>query len=144
MNSERKNLGGNYCSSAALLQAAGLRPTQQRLALAGWLFDGCDKHVTAEQVRAAALKMHARVSLATIYNTLKNFTDAGLLRQIAFEGGHIYFDTNTENYHHVFDEDSRLLSDIPASAVRIVFLPKMLAKKFLSRVDVLIRIRAAK
>lgn len=141
---EQKKLPRKYVSSAAFLQAAGLRPTQQRLALAKWLFNGCDKHVTAEQFRAAALKMHAHVSLATLYNTLRNFTDAGLLRQIALDNGQIYFDTNTDAHHHIFDEDKRLLSDLPASAVRIVSLPKKLSKRALSHIDVVVHVRRAK
>ncbi len=142
--SDLKNARRNYVSSSALLQAAGLRPTRQRLALAKWLFSGRFKHVTAEEYRAAAHKMRAPISLATLYNSLKNFTDAGLLRQIALDNGLVYFDTNTGHHHHVFDEDTRCLSDLPASSVRLVSLPKALSKKALARVNVVVHIKKDK
>lgn len=127
----------------ALLQAAGLRPTRQRLALAAWLFDGRSRHITAEAYRAAALKMRAPISLATVYNSLKNFTDAGLLRQVALDNGQIFFDTNTSPHHHVFHEDENILLDLPASAVRIC-LPKPHSKKALARVNVVVHVAKRK
>jgi Fur family iron response transcriptional regulator len=147
MNSKRhqikkaQRVGGKYDSSAALLQDAGLRPTKQRLALAGWLFDGRDKHVTAEQVYAAAARMRAPVSLATVYNSLNHFTAAGLLRQVAMDGGQVYFDTNISDHYHIFDENSGCLTDIPITALPIGQLPKLPRGKHLSRVDVVVRVR---
>lgn len=140
MDFEPKKPFVKYDSSAAFLQGAGLRPTKQRLALAGWLFSGCGKHVTAEQVHAATPKMGACISLATVYNTLNNFTEAGLLRQIVVNGGQVYFDTNTSLHHHMFDENTRRLSDIPASVVHIEQMPKLPAGKVLSCIDVVVRI----
>ncbi len=142
MESQKKKSGNKYDSSSALLQGVGLRPTKQRLALAGWLFDGCDKHVTAEHAYAAAAKRRSSISLATIYNTLNIFTTAGLLRQVVIDGGHIYFDTNTSAHHHLFDEKKRLLTDIPASAVRLARLPKLPSGTTLSRVDVVLRVQS--
>jgi Fur family iron response transcriptional regulator len=144
MSLRSKKTRTKYDSFAALLQGAGLRPTRQRLALAGWLFNGSDKHVTAEQVRTAALKMHLKVSLATIYNTLNNFTGAGLLRQMVLDGGQVYFDTHTQDHHHLFDEETRHLTDIPASSVRLARMPKIPTGKILSRVDVVLRVHTAK
>jgi len=126
-----------------LLQGAGLRPTRQRMALAGWLFDGCDKHVTAERVHEAAMCMHARVSLATIYNTLNLFTSAGLLRQVSIDGGQVYFDTNISDHYHIFDEGERSLTDIPASSVHISRLPELPQGKRLSRMDVVLRVSSS-
>jgi Fur family iron response transcriptional regulator len=137
---KKKKCAPKYESSLALLQAVGLRPTRQRLALASWLFDGHCKHVTAEQVHAGVLKKREYVSLATIYNTLNHFTEAGLLRSLAVDGGQIYFDTNTADHHHLFDEKSRCLLDIPASAIRFSRLPKIPAGKALSRIDVVLRL----
>ncbi|MGB9153111.1 MAG: iron response transcriptional regulator IrrA [Alphaproteobacteria bacterium] len=137
----KKLAGRKYDSAAALLQGAGLRPTKQRLVLAEWLFDGCDKHVTAEQVHEAAVKMRVPVSLATVYNSLNHFIAAGLLRHVAIDGGHVYFDTNTDDHYHLFDENSGWLTDIPASAVRLAQLPKLPQGKRLSRVDVVVRVR---
>jgi len=141
MNSKSQQIRKKYDSSAALLQGAGLRPTKQRLALAGWLFDGCDKHVTAEQVHAAIAKVRISVSLATVYNTLNHFMAAGLLRQTIIDGGQVYFDTNTCDHYHLFDENSGSLTDIPASAVRVTQLPKIPHGKHLSRVDIVVRVR---
>ena len=137
---EQKQVGGKYESSSALLQAAGLRPTRQRLALADWLFDGSCKHVTAEQVHAAIARTSAHVSLATVYNTLNNFTSMGLLRSVAVGGGQTYFDTYTIEHHHIFDEKTGALFDIPPGDLRIVQLPPLPQGTVLSRVDVVLRV----
>jgi Fur family transcriptional regulator, iron response regulator len=123
-----------------LLRQAGLRSTKQREALAALLFDGAHKHMTAEQVHAAARKQRMDVSLATVYNTLNQFTQAGLLHEVVVDSGRVYFDTNTGNHHHFFDEDSGHLMDIPASAVSISKLPHPPAGRKLGRVDVIIRV----
>lgn len=141
MNSKSQQIKRKYDSPAALLQDAGLRPTKQRLALAGWLFDGCDKHVTAEQVHASIAKTRHAVSLATVYNTLNHFMTAGLLRQTIIDGGQVYFDTNISDHYHLFDENSGCLTDIPAAALRIAQLPKIPQGKRLSRVDIIVRVR---
>lgn len=128
--------------SRSLLKASGVRPTKQRLALADMLFDGPPKHVTAEQLYAAARKTKTHVSLATVYNTLHQFTEAGLLREVVIDSARVYFDTNIEDHHHFFDEESSSLHDIPAKNVQIARLPKAPAGSKLDRVDVIIRLRA--
>ncbi len=125
-----------------LLQDAGLRPTKQRLALAALLFDGCDKHVTAEQVHAAIARAKAKVSLATVYNTLNHFRASGLLRQVVVDGGQAYFDTNIGAHHHIFDENTGLLTDIPAASVRVSHLPKLPQGKKLAQVDIVLRVQS--
>jgi len=127
---------------ANILQDAGLRSTQQRLALGALLFDGVDKHVTAEQVFDAARKKRARVSLATVYNTLHQFTEAGLLREVVIDANQVYFDTNTTNHHHFFNETKGCLTDVSASSVHVNRLPKLPAGLCLNRVDVIIRVKA--
>lgn len=127
---------------AELLQTAGLRSTRQRLALGALLFDGTHKHVTAEQVFAAARKSRARVSLATVYNTLHQFTEAGLLREVVIDATRVYFDTNTVDHHHFFHEIEGHLSDVPASSVHLDRLPKLPSGMCLDRVDVVIRVRS--
>ena len=127
---------------ARILQEAGLRSTQQRLAIGGLLFDGMHKHVTAEQIFAAARKCKSPVSLATVYNTLHQFTEAGLLREVVIDANRVYFDTNTGNHHHFFDEDQGCLTDVPASAVHIDRLPRLPAGSKLKSVDVIIRVQA--
>lgn len=123
------------------LRAVGLRPTRQRIALARLLFEGGDRHVTAEQLRAEAEGAAIRVSLATVYNTLHQFTTAGLLREVVVEPGRSYFDTNVEDHHHFFCETSGMLQDIPGDAVAVGALPSPPPGTEISRVDVIIRVR---
>jgi Fur family transcriptional regulator, iron response regulator len=123
------------------LRGAGLRPTRQRLALARLLFDTGDRHVTAEQLHGEATAAAIRVSLATVYNTLHQFTTAGLLREVVVEPGRSYFDTNIDNHHHFFCESSGMLQDIPGTAVMVGALPSAPAGTEISRVDVIIRVR---
>lgn len=123
------------------LKDAGLRPTRQRLALGRLLFDGADRHVTAEQLHAEAAANGVRVSLATVYNTLNQFTGAGLMREVVVEPGRSYFDTNIDDHHHFFFEDSGGLTDIPGDAVTLSSLPAPPEGARVSRVDVVVRVR---
>ncbi|HLO23366.1 MAG TPA: Fur family transcriptional regulator [Methyloceanibacter sp.] len=125
---------------AKLLRGAGLRPTRQRVALASMLFAGCDRHVTAETLHEEAQARRVPVSLATVYNTLHQFTEAGLLREVAVEGAKTYFDTNTSNHYHFFCEHSGKLLDIETGAIRIEGLPEAPDGMTISRVDVLVRL----
>lgn len=140
MHSRHKKSPRKHDSFVCLLQDAGLRPTKQRLLLSTWLFDGCHKHVSADDVHVAVSKARARVSLATVYNTLNNFTEAGLLRRISVDGGQVYFDTNMDDHHHIFDEKSGCLSDIESSSVLVSRLPKLPRGAKLSRVEVVVRV----
>ena len=123
------------------LRACGLRPTRQRVALARLLFDNADRHVTAEQLHGEATAAAIRVSLATVYNTLHQFTAAGLLREVVVEPGRSYFDTNVDDHHHFFCETTGMLQDIPGAAVMVSQLPGAPAGTEISRVDVIIRVR---
>jgi Fur family transcriptional regulator, iron response regulator len=123
------------------LRGAGLRPTRQRLALARLLFDGDDRHVTAEQLHGEALAASLPVSLATVYNTLHQFTGAGLLREVVVEPGRSYFDTNIDDHHHFYCESTGRLQDIPGAAVTVGQLPSAPEGSEISRVDVIIRVR---
>lgn len=122
------------------LQAAGLRPTRQRLDLARLLFEGCDRHVTAEQLHGEALAANLQVSLATVYNTLNQFTTAGLLHEVVVESGKSYFDTNITDHHHFFMEDTGRLEDIPADSIVVENLPQAPKGTRIARVDVIIRL----
>lgn len=122
------------------LTQAGLRPTRQRLALARLLFDGRERHVTAEQLHAEAAAADMRVSLATVYNTLNQFTECGLLREVVVEAGRSYFDTNISDHHHFFHEGTGRLQDIPGSDVAVSVLPDAPAGTRVARVDVIIRL----
>jgi Fur family iron response transcriptional regulator len=122
------------------LKQAGLRPTRQRMALAKLLFDAGDHHFSAEQLHGEASGAGIRVSLATVYNTLHQFTKARMLREIIVSSGRSYFDTNTSDHHHFFFEDSHLLQDIDAKDVAITKLPELPKDTSLERVDVVIRV----
>ncbi|HEV2673949.1 MAG TPA: Fur family transcriptional regulator [Aliidongia sp.] len=128
----------------ARLKQAGLRPTRQRLALASLLFEGGPRHVTAEQLQGEASSNAIKVSLATIYNTLHQFTEAGLLREVVIEPGRSYFDTNIDDHHHFYVEGSGQLLDIPGDTVSLACLPTPPAGTTISRVDVIIRIGPAR
>ena len=123
------------------LKSAGLRPTRQRLALTKLLTDSGDRHTTAEQLYAEAQRAGVRVSLATVYNTLHQFTAAGLLREVVVEAGRSYFDTNTSNHHHFFHQDRGELVDIPAGAVTVSEHPTAPEGTVIERVDVIVRVR---
>lgn len=120
-----------------------MRPTRQRLALAEILFNAGDRHVSAEALHAEALAAGVPVSLATVYNTLNQFTGAGLLREVAIEGTRSYFDTNTSNHFHYFLEDKGQLVDIGAEQVEVTGLPAPPEGTEIDRVDVIVRLRRA-
>lgn len=124
------------------LKHAGLRPTRQRLALGRLLFDAGDRHVTAEQLHAEAAANDVSVSLATVYNTLNQFTAAGLMREVVVEPGRSYFDTNIDDHHHFFFEDTGGLADIPGDAVTLARVPEPPPGASVARIDVVVRLRA--
>lgn len=121
------------------LLRAGVRPTQQRSALAVLLFKG-DRHVTAEQLHKEAVAAGSDVSLATVYNTLHSFRQAGLLREVAIEGSQAYFDTNTSNHNHFYFEDTREVIDIPQRQIELQQLPAPPEGYEIAHVDVVIRL----
>nr|WP_298682833.1 Fur family transcriptional regulator [uncultured Dongia sp.] len=129
-----------FTSILAKLKDAGLRPTRQRLSLAKLLFEGGDRHVSAEDLHAEAVANRISVSLATIYNTLHQFTTAGLLREVVVEPGRSYFDNNITPHHHFFVEGAGKLIDIPASEVALSQLPAAPEGMKVSRVDVIVRL----
>lgn len=124
------------------LQAAGLRPTRQRLMICDYLFDGMDKHFTAEELfreLSSPDGVKDTLSLATIYNTLKGFTEVGLLSTLSVDSGKLYYDTNTSHHYHVYDAGGRLLSDLETQAMQIQGLPDMPEGQEVDRIDVIIR-----
>jgi len=126
----------------AWLDGAGLRPTRQRMALATLLVgDGRDRHVTAESLFDAASAAGEKVSLATVYNTLRAFCEAGILREITVDGSKSYFDTNITDHPHFYWEDSATLTDAPAAELEIRRLPRCPEGAEMTAVDVVIRLR---
>ena len=130
-------------AAIARLRHAGLRPTRQRVELAGLLFKDCDRHVTAESLHDEITKAGLKVSLATVYNTLHQFTQAGLLRQVIVDAARSYFDTNTGDHQHFFLEGEGLLMDIPEGAIAVAGVPAPPAGLAVERVDVVVRVKRA-
>jgi Fur family iron response transcriptional regulator len=124
-----------------MLRSAGLRPTRQRVALAELLYSRGNRHISAELLHEEAEAANVPVSLATVYNTLHQFTQAGLLREVAVEGTKTYFDTNTDDHHHFFIEGDNKVVDIPGSGVSMARLPEAPEGMEIVRVDVVIRLR---
>ena len=122
------------------LRAAGLRPTRQRLALAKLLFEGGDRHVTAEILHGEARAASIRVSLATVYNTLHQFTAADLLREIVVDSQRSYFDTNMSDHHHFFHEKTNQLMDIPGDEIVVAQMPPPPPGTVVKRVDIVVRL----
>ena len=125
----------------AKLRAAGLRPTRQRVALGWLLFAKGDRHLTAEKLQEEAETSRVPISLATIYNSLHQFTESGLLREIAVDGSKTYFDTNVSHHDHFLVEGSNILIDIPQVAVDPLNLPPPPSGTQIARVEVVVRLR---
>lgn len=128
----------------AMLRQSGLRPTRQRMALAEILFAKGNRHISAESLHEEATIQRVPVSLATIYNTLHQFTEAGLLREVAVDGSKTYFDTNLDEHHHFFVEDDNEVLDIPVGGIGVARTPEAPAGFEIVRVDVVVRLRRLK
>jgi Fur family iron response transcriptional regulator len=126
------------------VRESGLRPTRQRIALASLLFAKGDRHVSAEELHEEALNADVPVSLATVYNTLHQFTEAGMLRILAVEGAKTYFDTNTSDHHHFFVEGDNTVLDIDAGSVTVHNLPAPPEGMEIVNVDIVVRLRPKK
>jgi Fur family iron response transcriptional regulator len=123
------------------IRVAGLKPTRQRLGLGRLLFNGSSRHVTADELFGEALNAGVPVSLATVYNTLRQFVDAGLLREVLAGPGRSYFDTDISHHHHFYHVDENRLEDLPIGVVSVESLPQPPAGSEIERVDVVIRLR---
>jgi len=123
------------------LRKAGLRPTRQRLALAALLFGRGDRHVSAEALHDEAVAGGVSLSLATVYNTMHQFTRAGLLREVTVDGTRTYFDTNTGDHHHFYCEEDGSLMDIDGAAIEVAGLPHPPSGTKVGRVDVIVRLK---
>jgi len=130
-----------FTTAVDRLTAVGLRPTRQRLALARLLFEDGNRHITAEQLHREASESDIKVSLATVYNTLNQFTEVGLLREVAVEAGRSYFDTNITNHHHFFNNDTGDLLDIPGDSVVLSALPEAPENTVIGAIDVVVHLR---
>ena len=118
----------------AVLRMAGLRPTRQRIALAELLFAGEHRHVSAED-------LHAEAGAAAVNDTLHQFQEAGLLREVAIDASRSYFDTDTSDHHHFYLEDEQRVVDIPSTSIVIAGLPAAPPGMVVTHVDVIVRVR---
>ena len=124
------------------LSHAALRPTRQRVTLAALLVgDGQHRHVTAESLFEAAKGQGDTVSLATVYNTLRAFCDAGLMQEVTVDGSKSYFDTNTHDHPHFYWEEEGRLTDAPSDQLVIAQVPDAPEGAEIASVDVVIRLR---
>ena len=123
------------------VREAGLRPTRQRIALADLLFAKGDRHLSAEELHEEAIAAGVPVSLATVYNALHQFTQAGLLRILAVEGSKTYFDTNTSDHHHFYIEGENRIFDIAGGPVTVSNLPEPPEGMEIANVDIVVRLR---
>ncbi|HKF99170.1 MAG TPA: Fur family transcriptional regulator [Xanthobacteraceae bacterium] len=133
--------GCPWHDTKAMLRQVGLRPTRQRMALGWMLFAKGGRHITAEMLYEEATRAKVPVSLATVYNTLHQFTEVGLLRQVAVDGSKTYFDTNATDHHHFFVEGEHALLDIPGADVILDKMPTPPEGYEIARVDVVVRLR---
>ncbi len=136
------NDGRPYSYVLERLKTARLRPTRQRLPLAKLLLETDDRHVTAEQLHCEASSAGIKVSLATVYNTLHQFTKADLLREVVVESGRAYFDTNTSEHHHIFNQDTGELCDIPDETISVLVLPEAPEGTKIDRVEIIVRVKS--
>src|SRR5688572_11500258 len=142
LSAERSALTGcPWHDVKSMLREVGLRPTRQRMSLGWILFAKGDRHVTAEMLYEEATKAKVPVSLATVYNTLHQFTDVGLLRQVAVDGSKAYFDTNASEHHHFFVESDNELLDIPGAEVVVDKMPVAPEGYEITRIDVVVRVK---
>jgi Fur family iron response transcriptional regulator len=132
-----------FATAMRQLKSSGLRPTRQRLALAKLLFESAPRHVTAEEVFQEARQAGIPVSLATIYNTLHQFTAAGLMTEVVVGTGQSYFDTNPTSHWHFFDRSTGEIVDVPEEAIEFSRLPEPPPGKVIERIDVVVRVRDA-
>lgn len=130
----------NQPALAERLQSAGIGPTSQRLRIAEVLLVS-PRHLSADQVLAEVNHTAAAVSKATVYNTLRLFSERGLVREIVVDPDRVFYDSSTTPHHHFYNTDTGELTDIPAEAVTISGLPPAPRGTEAEQVDVIVRVR---
>ncbi len=137
----------SHCTSlnvSNMLRDAGMRLTRQRIALGRLLYASGDRHLTAEMLHEEANRARIPLSLATVYNTLHQLAEAGLLRELAIEGPKMWFDTNMSEHHHFVMEDENMIVDIPTNGVSIGSIGAVPEGMEIERVEVVVRLRRKK
>ena len=128
------------------LRNSGLRPTKQRLKICDVLFN-TDKtfHFTINDLsKIIREKLSEKISLATIYNTIHAFEKKGYLKEIAINSSQTYFDTNTTNHHHFFDEKNKELIDLNNEDIHPIKIKKTIPGKKIKSLELLVRVDADK
>lgn len=140
LRAEREVGSAKFESADTILRHAGLRPTRQRLALGRLLFGGEHRHVTVDDLHRDVLQSGTQLSLATVYNTLNQFADAGLVRKVAVNGGRSYFDTDAGDHQHFYVEAEDRIFDVPEDSIAFGNLPPPPHGYEIAGVDVVIRL----
>jgi Fur family iron response transcriptional regulator len=123
-----------------ILKSKSLRPTKQRMLIASYLFDGCNKHITAEDLYKKLKKLNLHVSLATVYNTLHGFCEKKLLNKVPINSDKTYFDTNMSHHHHFYAAKEQLLIDV-SNKIKVKGLPKPPKGKKINKVEVIVHLK---
>jgi len=123
-----------------MLDNSPLKLTSQRINLIKTLFEGGNQHFSAEDAYNKVKVTGLRISLATIYNCLNQFTTHGILKMVKASSDKVYYDTNLETHHHFFCRTSGELTDIDAKKVYISKLPKIPEGKKLNSIEVIVNI----
>ena len=125
------------------LRGSGLRPTKQRILIAKSLFENNKTfHFTVETLdQKINKKGNKKISLATIYNTVEAFTNAGYLKEILTSKNKSHYDTNIKSHHHFYDEETKELTDIHYNQVKLSKVPMPPKGKKIKNLEVVIRIQ---
>ncbi|CAM5772081.1 transcriptional repressor [Bosea minatitlanensis] len=141
LEAERNRARMSPAGACAILKQAGLRPTRQRIALGTLLFGEGHRHLTADDLHLEAIDEGISLSLATVYNTLSQFDEAGLIRRVSVSGGKAYYDTDTGDHHHFYIEAEDRIIDIEPGRISVGGLPAPPAGYEITKVDVVVRLR---
>lgn len=131
---------GSIAEIETVLRAHDINPTSQRIEIAQLLFTRCE-HLSAEEVYLLVNGEEARVSKATVYNTLGLFAERGLIREVIADPERVFYDPNTAPHHHFYDTTTGKLMDIPAEEVKIGALPALPEGMRMEGVEVIVRVR---
>ena len=133
----------NFNQAVKKLSNIGLRPTKQRMILIKLLFENPDRHISADELYEEVKKEDRKISLATIYNTLKQFTKVGLLKELVVDQNKSIYCTNHDPHYHLYNEDEGKVIDIPQKNIDLN-IPSIPACLSLHNVDVVVRVRTLK
>ena len=125
------------------IEESGIIPTKQRRVLAKILFQKGNRHISAENLYDEVRKEDRKISMATIYNTLKQFTNLGLIREVVVDKNKSLYDTNNKPHYHLYVEDEGKIHDIPTNNINLD-LPSVPACLTLHNIDVIVRVRSIK